>query len=120
MHKLALFGLIAAIQLGAADPRVGSWTLISAQSALDPPSKLSIIPLKDGVHVVASGETHVDFTAKWDGHGESVPGNPAFNQIELRRIDKNQAEVREKKDGVLVAMVRDKLSIDGNELMSTT
>ena len=120
MHKLALLGLIAAIQLGAADPRVGSWTLISAQSALDPPSKLSIIPLKDGVHVVASGETHVDFTAKWDGHEASVPGNPAFNQIELRRIDKNQAEVREKKDGVLVAMVRDKLSIDGNELMSTT
>ena len=120
MHKLALFGLIAAIQLGAADPRVGSWTLISAQSALDPPSKLSIIPLKDGVHVVASGETHVDFTAKWNGHEASVPGNPAFNQIELRRIDKNQAEVREKKDGVLVAMVRDKLSIDGNELMSTT
>ena len=120
MHKLALFGLIAAIQLGAADPRVGSWTLISAQSALDPPDKLSIIPLKDGVHVVTSGETHVDFTAKWNGHEASVPGNPAFNQIELRRIDKNQAEVREKKDGVLVAMVRDKLSIDGNELMSTT
>ena len=99
MHKLALLGLVAAIQLGAADPRIGSWTLISAQSSLDPPNKLSITPLHDGVHVVISGDTHLDFTAKWDGHETSVQGNPAFNQIELRRIDKNQAEVKEKKDG---------------------
>ena len=107
-------------QLGAADPRIGSWTLISAQSALDPPNKLSITPLHDGVHVVISGDTHVDFTAKWDGHETSVPGNPAFNQIELRKIDKHQAEVKEKKDGAVVATVRDKLSSDGNELTSTT
>ena len=110
MHKLALLGLIAAIQLGAADPRIGSWTLISAQSTLDPPNKLSITSLHDGVHVVMSGDTHLDFTAKWDGHEASVQGNPAFNQVELRRIDKKQAEVKEKKDGALVATVRDKLS----------
>ena len=120
MRKLALLGLVAAIQLGAADPRIGSWTLISAQSALDPPNKLSITSLHDGVHVVLSGDTHVDFTAKWDGHETSVQGNPAFNQIELRRIDKHQAEVKEKKDGAIVATIRDKLSSDGNELTSTT
>ncbi len=120
MRKLALLGLVAAIQLGAADPRIGSWTLISAQSSLDPPNKLSITSLHDGVHVVISGDTHVDFTAKWDGHETSVQGNPAFNQIELRRIDKNQAEVKEKKDGAVVATVRDKLSSDGNELTITT
>jgi hypothetical protein len=120
MHKLALLGLLAGIQLGAADPRIGSWTLISAQSSLDPPNKLSITPLHDGVHVVVTGNTHVDFTAKWDGHEAAVPGNPAFNRIELRRIDKNTAEVKEKKDGTLVATVRDKLSPDGNELVSTT
>ncbi len=62
MHKLALLGLVAALQLVAADPRIGSWTLISAQSALDPPNKLSITPLHEGVHVVISGETHIDFT----------------------------------------------------------
>ena len=67
-----------------------------------------------------SGETHLDFTAKWDGHDASVPGNPGFNQIELRRIDKRQAEVTEKKDGAVVATVRDKLSSDGNELTITT
>ena len=120
MRKIGLLGLIAAIQLGAADPRIGSWTLISAVSDLAPPNKLSITSLHDGVHVVMSGETHLDFTAKWDGHEVSVPGNPGFDQIELRTIDKNQAEVKEKKDGVVVATIRDKLSSDGDELTTTT
>jgi hypothetical protein len=118
--KLALLGLFAALQLGAADPRIGSWTLISALSSLDPPNKLSITRLHDEVHVVISGETHLDFTAKLNGHDASVPGNPAFNQIELRRIDKHQVEIKQKKDGVLVATIRDKLSRDANELTSTT
>ena len=120
MHKLELLGLVAALQLGAADPRIGSWTLVSAQSALDPPNKISITALHDGVHVVTSGDTRVDFTAQWNGHEASVQGNPAFNQIELRRIDKHQAEVKQKKDGSIVATVRYKLSSDGNELTSTT
>jgi hypothetical protein len=120
MRKLAILGLVAAIQLGAADPRIGTWALVSAESTLDPPNKLSIEALHDGVHVVTSGDTHVDFTANWHGHETPVPSNPAFNQIGLRRIDKTQAEVIEKKDGALVATVRDKLSRDGSELTMTT
>ncbi|HME09173.1 MAG TPA: hypothetical protein VKG25_19095 [Bryobacteraceae bacterium] len=120
MCKFALLGLLAAIQLGATDPRVGSWILISAQSTLDPPNKISITSLHHAVHVVTSGETHVDFTGKFDGHQASVQGNPAFNQIELRRINKHQVEIKEKKDGALVATILDKLSSDGNELTSTT
>ena len=49
-----------------------------------------------------------------------MPGNPAFDQVELRRIDKRQSEVKEKKDGAVVATVREKLSKDGNELTITT
>jgi hypothetical protein len=125
IRKFGLLLLLAATQLGAADlraadPRIGSWTLISAQSTLDPPNKLSITPLHGGVHVVMSGDTHFDFTAKWDGHEAPVPGNPAFNQIVLRKIDKKQAEVTEKKDGAVVATVRDKVSGDGKELTITT
>jgi hypothetical protein len=67
-----------------------------------------------------SGDTHLDFTAKSNGHGTPVPGNPAFDQVELRRINKTQAEVKEKKDGALVATVREKLSSAGNELTITT
>ena len=120
MHKLALFGLFAALQLAAADPRIGSWTLISARSSLDPPNKLAITRRRDEVHVMISGDTHIDFTAKLNGHEGSVPGNPAFNQIELRRVDKHQVEIKEKKDRALVATIRDKLSRDANELTSTT
>ena len=120
MLKLALLSLLVAFQLGTADPRIGSWSLVSAQSALDPPNKLTITALHDAVHVVSSGETHLDFTAKLDGHESSVQGNPAFNQIELRRIGKTQVEVKEEKDGAVVATIHDKLSSDGNELTSRT
>ena len=120
MHKLAWLGLFAAIQLGAADPRIGSWILVSAQSSLDPPNKLSITRVHEEVHVVLSGNSHIDFRAKADGHDAAVPGNPGFNQIELRRIDKHQVEIKQKKDGTLAATILDKLSKDANELTSTT
>ena len=120
MHKLVLFGLFVALQLGGADPRIGSWTLISAQSSLNPPNKLAITPQHGRVHVVISGENHLDFAARLDGQEASVPGNPAFNQIELRRISKHEVEVKQKKDGAVVATIRDQLSRDGNELTSTT
>lgn len=120
MHKLAWLGLFAAIQLGAADPRIGAWTLVSAQSSLDPPNRLSITRVHENVHVVLSGNSHINFTAKADGQDADVPGNPGFNQIELRRIDKHQVEIREKKNGALVATILDKLSKDANELTSTT
>jgi hypothetical protein len=115
-----LLGLLAAMQTGAADPRVGTWTLISAQSSLDPPNRLTITPVHDGSHVVMSGETHLDFTANSNGHQSPAPGNLSFNQIELHRIDKRQAEVKEEKDGAVVATVREKISNDGNELTATT
>src|SRR5580704_4644536 len=109
IRTLFLFVLLVAMQPEVADPRIGSWTLVSAQSSLDPPNRLSITPLHDEVHVVMSGETHLDFTANRNGHESSAPGNLAFNQIEMRRIDKRQAEVKEKKDGAVVATVRENI-----------
>src|SRR5580700_2068823 len=120
IRTLLLLGLLAAIQPGVADPRLGSWTLVSAQSSLEPPNRLTITPVHAGTHVIMSGETHLDFTANTNGHQSAAPGNLAFNQIELRRIDKRQAEVKEEKDGTVVATVREKISNDGNELTSTT
>ena len=122
MHKLVLVlsGLLFAAQLGGADPRIGSWTLISAQSSLDPPNKLSIKSQHGEVHVVISGSTHADFMANLNGHDTSVQNNPAFDQIELRRINKHQVELKEKKAGALVATIHDQLSKDSNELTSKT
>jgi hypothetical protein len=87
---------------------------------MEPANRLSITPLQNGTHVIMSGEKHLDFTANTNGHQAPAPGNLGFNQIELHRSDKHQVEVREKKDGALVATVREKLSKDGTELTSTT
>jgi hypothetical protein len=67
-----------------------------------------------------TGETHLDFTANSNGHKSPAPGNLTFNQIELHKIDKRQAEVEEEKNAVVVGTVREKLSPDGNELTITT
>ena len=119
IHTFLLLALFA-FQSGGADPRIGSWTLVSAQSSIDPANRLSITPVQGGTHVVMSGETHLDFTANTNGHQAAAPGNLGFNQIELHRISKREAEVREKKDGALVSTVREKLSNDGTTLTSTT
>jgi len=115
-----LLALLAVLQPGVPDPRIGTWTLVSAQSTLTPPNKLTVTAIHDGVHVVMSGENHLDFTVKTNGHDTPVPGNPGFNQVELHKINKRQSEVREKKDGAVVATVREQLSKDGKELTTTT
>ncbi|MGB0064589.1 MAG: hypothetical protein WBP85_09105 [Terracidiphilus sp.] len=114
-----MLALLFTVPVWAADPRIGSWKLVSAQSTLDPPNKLSITDLHDQVHVVMSGDKRLDFTAGGKGHETAVPGNPAFDQVELDRIDKRHAEVKEKKHGAMVATVREQLSADGNELTIT-
>ena len=58
--------------------------------------------------------------AKPNGKKSPAPGNLAFHQIKLHRIDKRRAEVQEEKNGAVVATVREKLSTDENELMVTT
>jgi hypothetical protein len=44
------------------------------------------------------------------------PNVPAFNQVAIHRIDKNEAELTEKTDGVTVALVLQKISKQGTEL----
>lgn len=89
---------------------------MSAQSSLSPANTLIITDEHGVVHVAMEGETHLDFTAKAGGHDTAVPGNPAFDQVELRRVSKKQAEVTEKKGGALIATIRLTLSKSGNEL----
>jgi hypothetical protein len=125
-----MFGLLALLPAGTApfaqaqpaavDPRIGSWTLVSAEGSLDPPNRLTITPQPGGMHVVMSGETHFDFTASLDGKKSAAPGNLGFDQIELHKINRKQADVVQEKNGVVISTVHEKLSPDGNELTSTT
>jgi hypothetical protein len=120
MRKLALLGVVAAMQLGAGDPRVGTWTLSSADSTIDPPGKISIAPVGNKIHVVTSGETQADFTADGSGQATLVKNVPGFNQIKWRRLDNNQVDIQEMKDGLLTATLHEKLSSDHNELTVVT
>ena len=72
------------------------------------------------MHVVMSGDRHFDFTAKANGHPAPAPGNLGFDQIQIHRIDKGQSEVKEMKDGALVATVLVKPAPGGKELTVTT
>jgi hypothetical protein len=72
------------------------------------------------VHVTMDGETHLDFTAKPGGHDTAVPGNPAFDHVDLRRMGRTQAEVTEKKGGAVIATVSLKLSKGAKELTIST
>jgi len=120
IRALIFVSLAAAVPvLAQQDPRIGSWSLATAQASLDPPNKLSVTPVGDQLHVVMSGDRHFDFIAKANNHSSPAPGNLGFNQIELHRIDKRQSEVKEMKDGALVATVLVKPSADGKELTST-
>jgi hypothetical protein len=120
LAALSVIGLIATVNAAAADPRAGSWALVSAQSSLDPADKLSVVSSHGMVHVVMTGETHLDFTADSSGKKTSVTSNPAFDQVQLHRISKKLVELVEKKNGVAVATIRNALSQDGKELTLTT
>jgi hypothetical protein len=120
MLRLTWVTLIVATQLCAADPRIGTWKLVSAHSVLDPPRTLVVMREGLGVHVVVSGDIHMEFSATWDGHDNPVRDVPAFNRIAIRRIDKIQAELTEKKNGVKIASVLQKISKEGRELTITT
>ena len=114
MVAVVAFGLS-----GGADPRVGSWTLTAAEGSLTPANTLSVTPMGDQVHVVMTGETHLDFTAKSGGQETAVPGNPGFNQVVIHKVGR-QEEVKEMKDGALVGTVRLKVGEAGNELTIST
>ncbi len=115
-----LLSLLSVASALASDPRAGSWTLVSAQSSLDPPDKLLITSTAGTVRVSMTGETRLEFTAKSDGKQTPVPSNSLFDEVQLHRIDKKQVEVTEKKNGALVATIRNALSKDGKELTLTT
>jgi len=83
MLKLTWIVVVSA-RLCAADPRIGAWKLVSADSALDPRECSSLRLKGKGVHVVILGSTHLDFTAAWTDMTITYKIS-AFNQIVMRQ-----------------------------------
>jgi hypothetical protein len=109
----------AAASRAADDPFTGTWKIDAPKSAFSDgtfPKNMSItITLKfsDGelnYHSVNDTDKNkpsgLDYTAKLDWKPGPIANNPRFTQVAVRRLNKNEFEVLEMKDGdVLVGAV---------------
>src|SRR4051812_21938928 len=104
--SLALCGIVLlAASVQAADNFLGTWTLNVAKSKYDPgPAPKSQTTILDAIangevrergdRVNADGSrTQWEWTAKFDGKGYPVKGDPDRDTVSLRKIDDNTVEV---------------------------
>jgi hypothetical protein len=92
----------------AADPRLGRWTLVSAQVTVDPPMTMTFAAEGGGVHY--SYYSGTQFSAKIDGHDYPVTGTQIYDQVSLRQADANTIDIVRKKGGKEVGTARYQVS----------
>lgn len=103
-----LLCLLFAAQIYAADPRIGTWKLVSVKATVDPLTTMAFTPEGDGIHM--SYVCCAQYSAKLDGHDYPVTGSTAYNQVSLRLTDPNTIEDVRKKDGKENGTVRYQVS----------
>ncbi len=100
-----LFCLLLAAQIYAADPRLGTWKLVSVEATMDPPNMITI-PI---------GES------KLDDRDYPFPASRAYDRISGHRTDANTVDGVLKKDGKEAATYRFEVSEgDPDRLRMTT
>jgi hypothetical protein len=108
----------------SSDPWFGTWKLNVAKSKFRPgPGPKSILtriePWDGGLkytvdRVTQDGaEQHVEWSAKFDGKDNPVTGNPGVDTDAIKRINARAYQVIAKKDGHVVATIRNVVSRDG-------
>lgn len=117
--RIVALTLVAAVQLFAADPRIGTWKLVSAKVTTDRPNIRTITAVPNGIRV-ADSPVGLESTARFDGRDYPVKGIPAFNQISPRQIGKSTIEVTNKKDGKFVNIFTFRVMQGGMEMTGTT
>jgi hypothetical protein len=116
MRTLLCFFLAA--QIYAADPRLGTWKLVSIRATMDPPTTMTFTVESGGVHM--SYVCCAEYSAKLDDHAYPVKGSTAYDQVSLHLIDANTIDGVRKKDGKETATVRYQVSDrDPNQLRMT-
>jgi hypothetical protein len=130
---LALGGLtLLSVSAFAAvkDPMEGTWKINDAKSSRSNgqfPKNMSLtIWLKfDGDKIVYDSTNDTDkdkpmkthFEAAPDGKVYPFPESSRFNQVQVRRLDKNQYEILEQKDGDVIVGAYWWVSADGKQLI---
>jgi hypothetical protein len=114
-----------------ADPLNGTWELNVAKSEFDPgppPRSQTRTYESDGqtVRMTSRGvnaegqETHVEYTASYDGKDAAITGSPVADAISLKRIDDSTSEATLKKGGKVVSTSTRVISSDGKQMTVTT
>jgi len=110
--------LAAAFQLMAADPRLGTWKLVSASSTQDPPRTYTVTPEGNGIHFVNS-PNRMEFTGRYDGRPYPLLNVRVFDQVALHRTSGDAIEQVYTKDGTVIETDRMSFSSNRNEVIET-
>jgi len=125
--------LLAAPAFAAAKPSpfIGTWVLNVAKSkytgAPAPQSSTAVYSEAGaGIHVVATGknaqgaDTHVEYTANFDGKDYPVTGSPDYDTVSLKLVKGIRITFTRKKGGVVVQTGSMQVSKDGATRTVTT
>jgi hypothetical protein len=118
MCKLVVIALAGGAMLSAADPRIGTWKVVSFRSL--PLSKITITAQGNSLHLDRSPTSGVEFTAEVDGKDAPVLNSPVADHVALHRIDVHTIERIFKKADQIVNTVTFNVTPDANELRVTT
>ena len=116
---MRLLVVLCAVSAFAADPRIGTWNTVSSHTVYDPAPKLIITAVGQGLHVINSGTSSTEYTAKFDGKDYPVKNSQSSNQVTFKKIDAATVERTFKKDGKIVSVARYAVSKDGQEIKIT-
>jgi hypothetical protein len=127
---LAVLAMLAAVSSpGQAqqDPLLGTWKQNLAKSQYDPSTRTPRIPTTvrrtavgiNGYRQTTDGmdahgaATHTEFTANWDGKDYPVTGSADYDAVSLKKIDAFTLMTVDKRNGVVVRMIRTVVSKNG-------
>jgi hypothetical protein len=120
-----LASLVASVWLVAqADPHLGTWVLNTARSKYTPgpppTSQTSVYAVEgNGWKITTRGTaalglpTSTEFTVSFDGKDHPVRGNPDWDAVSIRRVDRNTVEFTRKRNGKVVQTATSMVSADG-------
>jgi hypothetical protein len=124
---LAMLAAVSGPGQAQQDPLLGTWKQNLAKSQYDPSTRAPQIPTTvrrtavgtNGYKQTTEGMdaqgavTHTEFTAFWEGKDYPVAGSPDYESVSLKKIDAFTLITVNKRNGVVVRMLRTVVSQNG-------
>jgi hypothetical protein len=114
IYWLATLGMLLVPPLARAQsPFDGTWK--ANMNNVDWSKKPDVYVLENGKYECKSCVPPIDVKA--DGTDQKVTGHPYYDTVAIKVINDHEIEETDKKDGKVVATIKNKVSSDGNTLM---